>query len=272
MSSYHYLAVEESAKVAVIKLNRPDKANAINLDMWREIGAVFKWVDETPSVRAAVLMGEGKHFCAGIDLEFLQGMTSKLANLPEGQKQESLRRIILSMQSDFTAQERCRKPVLSAIHGKCIGGGVDLVTASDMRFTCDGATFSVKEIDLGIVADVGTLQRLPQLVGDGIARELALTGREFSAEEAVSWGLVNKSFKNRNDMEEAVIAMATSIAEKSPLAVRGTKHQLLYARDHSVAAGLEHVALWNSSMLLSDEIGIAVSGFLSGRKPEYPDS
>jgi enoyl-CoA hydratase len=173
-----------------VRLNRPDKANAMNAAMWQEIRQAFHWVDATPEARVAVLQAEGKYFTAGIDLQMMMGLGPQIANDCDGRMREALRRVILDMQDTLTSLERCRKPVLAAIHGACIGGGIDLITCADMRYCSADASFTIKEIDIGMTADVGTLQRLPRLVGEGITRELAYTGRTFDARrrpEASAW-------------------------------------------------------------------------------------
>jgi enoyl-CoA hydratase len=257
---YQTLAVSLEQHVAVVRLNRPDKANAMNLAMWHEIRAAFLWADATPAVRAVVLEGEGKLFCAGIDLQMMMGLASDIQNDCDGRMRESLRRVILDLQDTLSSLERCRKPVLAAIHGACIGGGIDLICAADMRYCSSEASFSIKEIDIGMVADVGTLQRLPKLIGEGMVRELAYTGRRFDAAEAKDMQLVNRVFPTPEALREGVRAIAAAIAAKSPLAIRGAKEMLNYARDHSVADGLNYVATWNAAMLMSEDLQKAMMG------------
>ena len=177
------LVISETDGIAHIELNRTDKANALNAAMWKDLKSAFDWLN-TSRARVGVLSARGRHFTAGIDLDMFAAMKSEIAGLPEGRRQERLREIIVELQQTINAAESCRKPVLAAIHGACIGAGIDLVTACDMRYATRDARFSVKEVDLAIVADVGTLQRLPGLIGDGLARELAFTGRDFDGFEA----------------------------------------------------------------------------------------
>ena len=257
--------------VARIELNRPDKANALNGTLWREIGAAFRWVDDTPDARVAILSGAGRHFCAGIDFEWMSATLSTIATLGPGRKEEQLRRTIIELQAAFTALEQCRKPVLAAIHGRCIGGGLDLIAACDMRYATADAEFSLKEVDLAIVADVGSLQRLPYLIGEGQVRELAFTARLFDAAEAQAMGLVNRVFTDAAQLQEGVQAIAARIAAKSPLAVRGIKQVLNYSRDHSMAAGLEYVATWNAALLLSADAHEAIAATLQKRQPQFAD-
>jgi len=266
---YKTLAVSLDNHVATVRLNRPDKANAMNVDMWQEIRQAFRWVDDTPDARVAILEGEGKLFTAGIDLEMMMGMGATIQNDCDARMRENLRRVILDMQDTLTSLERCRKPVLAAIHGGCIGGGIDLISCADMRYCSSDAYFSIKEIDIGMTADVGTLQRLPRLIGEGMARELAYTGRRFTAAEAREMRLVNKVFDSREALQAGVREMATTIAAKSPLAIRGTKEMITYARDHSVADSLNYNAIWNAAMLLGDDIQEAMMSTMGKRPAEF---
>lgn len=265
------LSVTLEGAVATVTLNRADKANAMNAAMWQEIRQVFAWVDTTAAVRVAVLRAEGKLFCSGIDLAMMMQMPAQIADDCEGRQREKLRRVILDLQDTLTSLERCRKPVLAAIHGACIGGGVDLVVCADMRYASSDASFSIKEIDIGMVADVGTLQRLPKLVGQGITRELAYTGRKLGAAEAQQIGLVNRVFETREALYAGVQEIAASIAAKSPLSIRGSKEMLNYARDHSVADGLNYVATWNAAMLQSDDLMAAMTAGMMKQTPQFKD-
>ena len=268
---FETLSVQLTAHIATVRLNRPDKANAMNATMWQEIRQAFEWVDRTPEARVAVLQGEGRLFCAGIDLQMMTGMNSRIANDCDGRSREAMRRVILDMQDTLTSLERCRKPVLAAIHGGCIGGGIDLVTCADMRYASADAYFTIKEIDIGMTADVGTLQRLPKLVGDGITRELAYTGRKMDAIEAKSIGLVNRVFESREALYAGVQDIAATIAAKSPLSIRGTKEMITYARDHSVADSLNYIATWNAAMLMSQDLTEAMAATMAKRPPVFKD-
>ena len=265
------LEVELKDKIVTARLNRPEKANALNETLWYELGDLAAWVDETPEARALVLLGNGKHFTAGIDFSLMMTVLGKVASLPEGHKQEGMRKQILSLQNAFTQLETCRKPVIAAIDGSCIGGGIDLITACDIRYATSTATFCVKEVDLAIVADIGTLQRLPPIVGEGMARDLALTGRSFGAEEALKMGLVSRVLPDGPALEEAALEAARGIASKSPLTVRGIKQVMNYSRGRPVAEGLDHVATWNAAMLMSKDAQEAMSAMMEKRAPVYDD-
>ncbi|HRK36786.1 MAG TPA: crotonase/enoyl-CoA hydratase family protein [Burkholderiaceae bacterium] len=271
MPTFETLSVSLDQHIATVRLNRPDKANAMNLAMWHEIRQAFDWVDATPEARVAVLQAEGKYFTSGIDLNMMMGLGQEIADDCEGRMREKLRRLILDLQDTLTSLERCRKPVLAAIHGGCIGGGIDLITCADMRYCSSDAFFTIKEIDIGMVADVGTLQRLPKLVGQGITRELAYTGRRFDAAEAKDIGLVNRVFDSRDALYAGVHALAADIAAKSPLSIRGTKEMLNHARDHSVADSLNYIATWNAAMLQSEDLMEAMTANMEKRVPVFKD-
>ena len=271
MRDFEYLDVKLEGKVAYMALNRPQKANAVNKTLWFEIQDCIQALDELPEARVVVIHGNGKHFCAGIDFSLLGDMQIKVGNLPEGQKQDQMFRHIRKMQDAFSAVSRCRKPVISAIHGSCIGAGVDLIAGCDMRYATRDARFSIKEVDLGIVADVGSLQRLPYLIGDGLLRELAFSGRFFSALEAESMHLVNRTYVNTDILMEEVQQIANDIASKSPLTIRGVKQMINYGRDHDADACLDYVANKNCSMLLSADTKEALSAMMEKRNPTFDD-
>ena len=268
---FETLEVSLENHIATVRLNRPDKANAMSATMWQEIRLAFQWVDTTPEARVAVLQGEGKLFTAGIALQMMMGLGPQIQNDCDGRTREALRRVILDLQDTLTSLERCRKPVLAAIHGGCIGGGIDLVTCADMRYASSDAYFTIKEIDIGMTADVGTLQRLPKLVGEGIVRELAYTGRKFDAQEAKDIGLVNRVFESREALYAGVREIAATIATKSPLSIRGTKEMITYARDHSVADSLNYIATWNAAMLMSQDLTEAMMSSMAKKAPSFKD-
>ncbi|MEL7339821.1 MAG: crotonase/enoyl-CoA hydratase family protein [Bacteroidota bacterium] len=263
--------VDIDDKVAHVRINRPDKANALNHQAWSELKEIFETLDDTPEVRAIILSGKGKHFCAGIDLAYLMEQNQENQHPDEGRKREKFRRHVLWLQSTITAIENCRKPVLAAIDNGCIGAGVDIVTACDMRYGTEACYFSVREIDMAIVADLGTLQRLPRIVSEGVAREMAFTGRRVNAKEALGYGLLNQTFPGREEMLTQVKTLAKMIASKSPLTMRGTKEVMNYSRDQGVAEGLRYTATWNSGMLFSEDLYKAVQAAMTKSPTEYRD-
>jgi len=270
VSEYQAFRVEVADKVAQVVINRPEKINAMNADFWTEIIQIFRWIDATDEIRVVVISGAGKHFSSGIDLMLLAQLGSQLGK-DVGRNADLLRRKILELQASFTAIEQCRKPVLAAIQGYCLGGAIDLIAACDMRYASLDAQFAIKEIDIGMAADVGTLQRLPRIIGDGIMRELAFTGRTLDAEEARSIGLVNRVFADQPSLLEGVLEIARTIAAKSPIAVRGTKEMLRYMRDHRVDDGLQYIATWNAAMLQSADLRVAMTAQMNKQQPEFAD-
>jgi len=266
---FESITVTVESKIAHIALNRPEKANSLNEVLWKEIKEIFALMDENSEVRVVILSGNGKHFCAGIDLQLFAEISARIEAKDNARKNENLRQLILDFQKTFTAIENCRKPVIAAVHSTCIGAGIDMISACDFRFATQDAYFSIKEIDIGMVADVGTLQRLPHIISDGIMRELAYTGRQVKALEAKEIGLVNRVFENKDQMMSEVRQIAQQIAVKSPLAIRGSKEMIRYARDHSVSDGLNYVATWNAGMLLSSDLQEGVKAQLERRAAQF---
>ncbi|MFV0927281.1 crotonase/enoyl-CoA hydratase family protein [Pseudomonas palmensis] len=270
MTDYTAFKVELSNSIAHVQINRPEKINAMNAAFWSEIVEIFQWIDETDAVRVVVISGAGKHFSSGIDLMLLASVANEMGK-DVGRNARLLRRKILQMQASFNAVDTCRKPVLAAIQGYCLGGAIDLIAACDMRYAAADAQFSIKEIDMGMAADVGTLQRLPRIIGDGMLRELAYTGRTVGADEARQIGLVNRTFDDQASLLDGVFAIAAEIAGKSPIAVAGTKEMLTYMRDHRIDDGLEYIATWNAAMLQSTDLRVAMAASISKQKPQFDD-
>ena len=267
--TYTRFKIEHENGVAMVVLNRPEKANALDLISWEELRSIFEELDRNDEVRVIILSGAGRHFCSGIDLELLMSVQQMEVADCEGRKREKIKLLIETLQQSINAIEKCRKPVMAAIHNGCIGGAVDIVTACDMRFSTENAYFTIKEIDMGMVADLGTLQRLPKLISPGLVAELAFTGRNLSSGEALACGLVNAVYDNKDVMIEAVKEKARIIADKSPLSIRGTKKQLLYSRDHSVADGLQYIQIWNAAFLLSNDLKESFKATISKKKPKF---
>ena len=258
-----------SEHIAFVTFNRPEQRNTMTLKFWPQLRQVFTELNEHPEVRAVVLASTGKHFTAGLDLRDFAVLGADLTTGDRGRSSERFRRLCLTMQESFTAIERCRVPVLCAVQGGCIGGGVDLISACDMRYCTSDAFFSIHEINIGMTADVGTLQRLPHLIPQGMVRELAYTGRRLLAGRALELGLVNAVYPSHEAMLAEVTAVAREIAQRSPLAILGTKEMLNYTRDHSVADGLNFIATWNAGMLLSNDIQAAVMASMSKSTPSF---
>jgi enoyl-CoA hydratase len=252
--TYSCFNLEIENKVAHVKMCRPDKFNSMNKAFWSELPHLIDTISNDASARVIVLSGEGKHFCAGMDLaNFTQGGNAPKAHL--GMKKEAGYRVTLDLQYTITCLEKARIPVIAAIQGACVGGGVDLATAADIRYCTKDAFFCIQEINIGMAADVGTLQRIPRLIPEGIVRELAYTGRRFLSDEALKHGMVNKVFESHEEMMESVMKVANEIASKGPLAIAGTKESLNYGRDHTTEESLNHIALWNTAVGINDEMG-----------------
>jgi enoyl-CoA hydratase len=266
---FETLTVEAEDGVARLRLNRPRQANALDATAWRELREAVHALDADPAVRVVVVSGTGKHFCAGIDLSMLGSLLT--GHEDRARAAEDLRRTILDLQDVFTSIERCRVPVVAAVHGACVGAGLDLAAACDLRYATADAGFTIKEIDMAVVADVGVLQRLPRIVGEGVTRELAYTGRTVSGTEAHALRLVNGVFESAEALAEGVDAVAATLAAKPPLTLRGTKHAITYARDHTVADSLEQVATWNAGMLASRELTETLTALQERRAPVYRD-
>jgi enoyl-CoA hydratase/carnithine racemase len=261
------IAVGIEGGVAHVELARPDKFNAMDKDMFAAIGETFRALGRDPAVRAILLSGRGKHFTAGLDLAYAASQAPK--NKDPGRAIEAQLRHIEWLQDCFSALEAARAPVIAAIHGGCIGAGVDLAAACDLRVAAKDAFFQVAEIDVAITADLGTLQRLGYLIPQGVLRELTYTGRRMGAEEAARYGLVNELAESRDAAIEAGMTLARTIAAKAPLAMAGAKASLNHSRGRPVEEGLKDVALRNAIAMASADLGEAVKARLGKTEPKF---
>ncbi|KAG1453573.1 hypothetical protein G6F56_007535 [Rhizopus delemar] len=268
---YETIKVEISSDgVAHIQLNRPKKLNTLSPQLISDIRSVFSTITDDYDVLSIVLSGTGKVFTAGLDLSDTEIGKLTTNELDTARKTYRNRPMIKDFQDAFTAIELCSKPVIVAIHGACIGGGVDLVTACDIRYCSKDAFWSVKEVDVGLAADVGTLQRLPKVIGNhSLVRELCYTARNIYADEALQCGLVNKVLENRETLLAEAMKTAKIIASKSPVAILSTKHLLNYSRDHSVSEGLSYTVTWNSAMLQTEDIPKSIEAFVTKKAAKY---
>jgi enoyl-CoA hydratase len=256
--------------IARVTLNRLAELNTMNKDFWPEMVQVFRAIDHDMDVRCVIIASTGKHFTAGLDLKWAGTNVLGQSGADLGRQREAFRRHVKELQESFNVIDNCRVPVIAVVQGGCIGGGVDLVTACDMRICSAEAFFTIQEINIAIVADVGTLQRIPSLLPQGLVRELAYTGRRFPAAEAAKWGFVNTVADSHEAALAAADAMAREIGAKSPLAITGIKQVLNYGRDHSIADGLEYVAVWNAGMLQGDDVPTAVQAQMARTTARYP--
>jgi len=254
--AYKTLSVHQPAPfVCHVELNRPDNLNTFNSTLWNELQECFNGLNENSDCRAIVLSGAGKHFTAGLDLKYALQLGQELAAIEEvGRRGHYLNKKIITCQNSISSLERCLKPVIAAVHSACVGAGVDLITACDVRYCSNDAWFQVKEVDIGMAADVGTLQRLPKVIGNqSLARELCFTGRKFDSKEALSSGLVSRTFSSRDELIKESLKLAEEIAKKSPVAVQATKENLVYSLEHTNQEGLDQIRLINKLNLLSED-------------------
>ncbi len=274
---YDCFDVDIADHVAHIRLDRGDELNTMTPAFWRELPEIVNRIDAEGSARVIVLSSTGRHFSAGMDLSVFSGNGLTGGGDPDappvemGRQRAQLRLTALALQESFTCFERARMPVLAAIQGGCIGGAVDLVTACDMRYATADAFFCIQEINIGMTADVGTLQRLPKIIPEGIARELAYTGRRMPADRAAEVGLVNQVFANHDTLIAGVMEVAAEIASKSPLAIWGTKETVNYGRDHTVADALNYIATWQTGMFQPTDMLETFAAKSEKRLPEFQD-
>ncbi|MGI9592258.1 MAG: crotonase/enoyl-CoA hydratase family protein [Myxococcota bacterium] len=268
---YEFFTVEIKDKIASVCMRRPKRFNMLDADFWRELPSIVRGLDRTGEIRAIVLSSSGRHFSAGIDLEMLASMGNDSAPGAEAGGRPSVRRRVLQLQQVFNTLENARMPVIAAIHGGCIGGALDMVSACDIRYATSDAFFCIGEINFGMTADLGTLQRLPKLVPQGVVRELAYTGRQLPAERAREVGLVNAVYPDREQTLEAAMETAREIAARAPAAVWGSKEAVSYARDHSVTESLDQMATWQAGMFRPEDVQEALLARRKRRPPQYDD-
>jgi enoyl-CoA hydratase len=268
MAEYECIRLEKKDDVGHLILCRPEKRNRMSLKFFEEMSQVFDRIDEDDDVRAVLISAEGKSFTAGLDLVDAAGLFKD----PTAKNRHDFKRVIMRLQESMNVIDRCRKPVIVAIHSHCIGGGVDMASASDIRLASRDAVFSIRETRMAMVADLGTLQRIGAIIGHGWTRELALTGRDFDASQALQIGFVTHVYPDRDALLEEGYKMATEIAQLSPVTVQGVKETLNFSRNFGAAAGLEFVAQKNSAILPSDDLTEALNAFMEKRKPEFKGS
>jgi enoyl-CoA hydratase len=258
-------------KIAHVRLSRPEAFNSMTKEFWDELPEIVNALDAGAEARAIVLSSTGKHFTAGMDLAVFGDGSLGGGGGEVGRKRANLRRQVLHLQNTFSCLDRARIPVLAAIQGACIGGGVDMISSCDMRYCTEDAYFCIQEINIGMTADVGTFPRLPKLIPEGLVRELAYTGRRLSAPEAKETGLVNRVYPDHDALVAGVTEIAKEIAERSPLAVWGSKEMINYARDHSIGDALDYIATWQTGMFQPADMMEAFKAKQEQRDPDYED-
>ena len=264
MFDYSSIHVSISNHIGHIVLNRPDEHNKMTDDFWRELPAAIKALDDALA-RVIVISSEGKHYTAGLDLSLAGNIATDTRN---AQEINAFKEVIMRFQSTFTAIETARVPVIATIQGGCIGGGVSLISACDIRYCTNDAFFSIEETNIGITCDVGALQRLPHIISDTHLREWTYTGNRIYAEKAEQIGLVSNVYNSQETMLEAAMETAKTIASKSPLVIHGCKDSLNYVRDHSTTDSLERLALWNAGMINAHDVMQSMSQ-RSGAESEF---
>lgn len=257
--------------IAEIIFNQPEHHNVLAASFWKDFPDAIAQIEASTSTRVLVLSSSGKNFSAGMDLSFFSGVFEKRKEQEDGRFREWLHRQIVGLQVVINSVETLQVPVISVIQGGCIGGALDLVCAANIRYCTSDAYFSVHETNVGMTADLGSLQRLPRIIPSGIAHELALTGRKFAANEAKEAGLVSRVLDTQEQALTLAKETASLIAEKSPLAITGIKKSLNYGRDHTVADGLEHIAAWNAAMFVTEDVELAIEAQRSRSKANFKD-
>jgi enoyl-CoA hydratase len=273
--AYECFDVEIDAGVAHIRLKRPEAMNTMVRAFWRELPAIVNDINEKAKARCIVISSTGKHFCAGMDLAVFTSPEGAAGErsvpVDRHNAAETMRFQVRTLQDSFTCLDQARMPVLVAIQGGCIGGAVDMVSACDIRYATADAFFCIQEINIGMTADVGTFPRLCGLIPQGWVRELAYTGRRLTALRAKEIGLVNEVFDSHEALLDHVMATAREIATKAPLAVTGSKVMINYARDHSIADGLDYIAVWQGGMFSGPHMAEAFAAKQERRETKFPD-
>lgn len=268
--NYKFYRVEKIGRVAWVYLNRPEKKNAMGPDAWTEIIPIFADIGRDDDIRVAVIAGEGKDFSAGIDLLGMAPMIPTLKNFDfSARATVKLFHDIFPLQEAMSSVEKCAKPVICCFHGFSIGAALDLGAACDIRLASEDAKISLREAAVAIIADVGVLQRLPHIVGQGITREMAYTAKFYDAKRCKEVNLVNEVYPDRDALLKGAGQLAGEIAEASPLAVQGVKEVLNYCRGKSIADGLEYVAARSAMILPSEDLAETMAGFMEKRKPAF---
>lgn len=263
------LRVSRDGAVAEVVLAGPGKGNAMGPDFWRECPLAFRALGSDPDVRAIVVRGQNGHFSYGLDLLAMMPKVAPLFSAPGPRERLELLRWIEELQGAFDAIADCPKPVIAAVSGYCIGGGLDLIAACDVRVCSTDARFSLREVKVAMVADLGSLQRLPAIIGEGATRELAFTGKDIDSNRALALGLVSEVLADETAAIESARAIARQIAENSPLVVRGIKEVMNARIRGNEREGLRTVALWNAAFLPSEDVGEAAAAFAMKRKPDF---
>ena len=268
--SYQCFELNElESGVSHLTLSRPEKRQSMIPAFWQELPKIVEMLDKAGSTRVLVISSEGNHFCSGMDLSVFSKLSQEEISLGMGRQREKFRHFVLGLQNALTVLESARFPVLTAVQGACVGGALDLIAASDCRYCSEDAYFTIAETSLGLVADLGTLQRLPSIMPHGLLKELAYTGRKMPAQEALRCGLVNHVYATHDELLENVLAKAKEIACHSPLVVNGCKEMINFSRDHSVDDSLRFMATWQTGLFFGEDLMEAFAAKGRGTAPVY---
>jgi len=259
--------ITRDGPVAHLRLSRPEASNALDLSFWRDFGPALMALDATGEVRALVISGEGRNFCAGMDISVFSG--GAILQTGTAAERQAFHQAARELQDTLTQIERVRFPVIAAVQGACVGAGLDLIAACDLRLAATGAYFRIEEINIGMMADFGSLQRLPRILPEAVVRELAYLGTSLTVERAERLGFVNAVLPDPDALLKAALEMAQAIAAKAPLAISGSKAAVTYARDHSVAEGLEWAAVMQGSIWNTADILAAIQARVSKQLAAY---
>jgi enoyl-CoA hydratase len=270
-SEWTCFAVSIEDRVAHVRLNRPDAFNAMNRAFWSELPAIVRDISDNARARCIVISSTGKHFSAGMDLSVFQGGGEPAARRDAQTAAEASIHHLRHLHETFACLDEARMPVIAAIQGGCVGGGIDMTSACDIRYCTADAFFVIQEINIALTADAGTFPRLCRLIPEGWVRELAYTGRRLTAREAREIGLVNAVFDSHEAVVAHALSVAREIASKAPLAVAGSKAMINYARDHSTRDALDYLAVWQSGMISSAQMAEAFKAKGDHREPDFPD-
>lgn len=270
MSEFQRLRLDRAGPVAEVVLDNPGRLNGMDRTFFTEIREMFTRLDRDPEIRVVLLWAEGRIFSSGLSLQDAMGlMPAKTPQQSDASRNQLLHDLIVEFQGCISQVRKCRKPVLAAVHGMCLGGGLDLATACDVRLCTADAQFGIQETRMAMVADLGTLQRLGRIIGRGLVREMAFTGEPINATRAATSGLVNAVYPEKASLLQAARSLAGKIAANSPLVVQGVKRVLDFSDDHTEDEGLEFVAQWNTAFFMSSDLHEAVQSFLEKRDPTF---
>ncbi len=270
MSKFNCFNLSIDNHIAMLKMNRPDSFNSMTREFWRELPEIVRDIDKNTKARVIVLSGEGKHFCAGMDLTNFVADNKKVKKDP-ARLREAFYQELLGLQNSLSALEECRLPTIAAIQGACVGAGIDMIAACDMSFCTKDAFFKIAEVDVGIAPDVGTLQRLVKAIPISKLRELSYSGRKFDAIEAKELNLISEIYETKTDLMNTVLKLAKKIATKSPLVTRVIKKQINFSRDHSVSDSLDYAAIWSAAAISDNDLQEAMKSYIEKKDGEFDD-